>query len=86
MDGPQDCTRRKKNCPTNGTYVGEHAINFRTTRKLQERFSNCNKSQDNTNTGHNMTIEEKIHKNLTVHLGSNCFESDIIKAIKKVIR
>jgi hypothetical protein len=84
MDGPQDCTR--KNCPTKGTYVGEHTINFRTTRKLQERFSNCKKSQDDTKTGHNMTIEEKIHENLTVHLGGNCFESDIIKAIKKVIR
>ena len=86
MDEPQDCTRRRKNCPTNGTYVGEHTINFRTTRKLKERFSNCNKSQDDTKTGHNMTIEEKIHENLTVHLGGNCFESDIIKAIKKVIR
>ena len=86
MDGPQDCTRRRTNCQTNGTYVAEHKINFRTTRKLQERFSNCNKARDDTKTGHNMTIEEKIHENLTIHLGGNCFESDIIKAIKKVIR
>ena len=81
MDGPQDCNKRQKNCPTNGSYIGEHKINFGTSNPLHERFSG--KPQNPSNPGFKLAIEEKIHENVAVHLGANNFEFDIIKAIKK---
>ena len=33
-----------------------------------------------------MTIEDKISKNLVVHLSSNCYGQDITKAVVKIVR
>ena len=76
----------KKNCPTTGTYIGIHDINFRETNSLNERFSNSGRCEVSPNSGYRMSIEEKIHQNIAVHLGTNHFESDLLEAIKKVMR
>ena len=86
MDGPQDCKRRQKNCATDESYVGKHRIKFRTSRKLQERFSKIKRAKNTNYTGYRMTIEDKISKNLVVHLSSNCYGQDITKAVVKIVR
>ena len=80
-----ECT--EKNCPTTGTFLGNHEILFRTINLLEERLKNLNKGKPNVSKqGYKMSIEEKIHQNMAIHLGSNCFEFDIIQALKKVMR
>ena len=76
----------KKSCPTTGTYIGIHDINFRETNSLNERFSNSGRREVSSNSGYRMSIEEKIHQNISVHLGTNHFESDLLEAIKKVMK
>ena len=78
----------KKNCPTTGTHLSKHEINFRTDTSLAERFSKVQvqKSNSSSNTGYKMAIEEKITQNLAIHLGNDHYESEIKKAIKLVMK
>ena len=74
----------QKNCPTTGTFIGNHQITFRTSNPLHIRFGRFRKKSA-IMTGYKMAIEEKIHQNMAVHLGSNCLEFNIIEAIRKVM-
>ena len=74
----------QKNCPTTGTFIGNHEITFRTSNPLHIRFGRFRKKSA-IMTGYKMAIEEKIHQNMAVHLGSNCLEFNIIEAIRKVM-
>ena len=77
----------KKSCPTSGTNLCKHEINFRTDTSLADRFSNMQQSKNpSSNTGYKMAIEEKIQQNLAVHLGNDHYESEIKKAIKLVMK
>ena len=77
----------KKSCPTTGTNLCKHEINFRTDTSLADRFSSMQQSTNpSSNTGYKMAIEEKIQQNIAVHLGNDHYESEIKKAIKLVMK
>ena len=77
-----------KKCPTNGSYLGCHQIDFTDLNPLHIKFANLTQvlKQAVKKTDYKMKIEEKICQNVLVHMGNNHFESDINKAIKTVMR
>ena len=79
-----------KNCPADGSFLCRHNINFRTEDPLLERFKRIINSQINienlSQNDYRMSIEVKIQQNIAVHLGTDQFETDIVEAIKKVMR
>jgi hypothetical protein len=75
----------KKNCPTEGSFLCCHNITYRSDNSLEERFSDVSRTS-HSKTGYRMTIEEKICQNIAIHLGNNCYESDIKTAVKTVMK
>ena len=58
--------------------------------RLLERFKRIINSQANienlSQNAYRMSIEEKIQQNMAVHLGTDQFETNVVEAIKKVMR